>query len=75
LENGNGTEESIGEDFVYLPEEIVTGYTNFETSISNLINDVLHSLDLNGILPSYRSVSLLFMLKWITSETNVMLIN
>ena len=52
---GNGTEESIGEDYVRLPEEIVVRYTDSKTSINNLIDDVFPSLYQNGGLTSYIS--------------------
>lgn len=52
---GNGTEESIGEDYVCLPEDIVVGYTDSKTFINNLIDDVLPLLYQNGGLTSYIS--------------------
>ncbi|XP_048545308.1 ATP-dependent DNA helicase PIF1-like isoform X2 [Triticum urartu] len=55
LRVGNGVEESIGEDYVHLPEEMVVGYTHSETSVSKLLNEVFPSLDKNGRLPSYIS--------------------
>lgn len=34
LRIGNGTEESVGEDYVRLPEDIVIGYTDSDASVS-----------------------------------------
>jgi ATP-dependent DNA helicase PIF1 len=55
LRIGNGTKESIGEDYVRLPEEIVIDYTNSKASVIKLINDVFPSLKHNGRSSAYIS--------------------
>ena len=40
LRIGNGTEETIGDDYVHLPEDIVIGYTDTEDCVNKLIQDV-----------------------------------
>uniref|UniRef100_A0A453LRL1 ATP-dependent DNA helicase n=1 Tax=Aegilops tauschii subsp. strangulata TaxID=200361 RepID=A0A453LRL1_AEGTS len=55
LRIGDGTEESIGQDYVRLPDEIVVPYIDPKHSVSKLINDIFPSLGQNGISPSYIS--------------------
>lgn len=55
LRIGNGTEETIGSDYVRLPEEIVIGYTDTEDSINKLIVDVFPSLEENARSIAYMS--------------------
>ncbi|XP_021303794.1 ATP-dependent DNA helicase PIF1-like [Sorghum bicolor] len=45
LRIGNGTEETIGDDYVRLPDDIVIGYTNTEVAVNQLIQDVFPSLE------------------------------
>jgi ATP-dependent DNA helicase PIF1 len=76
LRIGNGTEESIGENYVRLPEEIVIGYTDSQSSVSKLINDIFPSLDKNGRLSSYISARAIISTKnEYVDEINAMLIN
>ncbi|KAL6603039.1 hypothetical protein ACP70R_043400 [Stipagrostis hirtigluma subsp. patula] len=55
LRIGNGTEETIGEDYVRLPEQIVIDHTNPEVAINKLISDVFPSIEKYGRSPSYIS--------------------
>ncbi|XP_066374055.1 uncharacterized protein [Miscanthus floridulus] len=55
LRSGNGTEKTIGDDYVSLPENIVIGYTDTEDSITKLIQDVFLSLEENGRSTAYMS--------------------
>ncbi|XP_020146667.1 uncharacterized protein [Aegilops tauschii subsp. strangulata] len=48
-EVGNGTEETIGDDYVRLPDNIVISYTKDEKAINTLIEDVFPSLHANAI--------------------------
>ena len=46
---GNGTEETIGEDYVRLPKDIVIPYTgDSDASINRLIQHVFPSLEENA---------------------------
>ncbi|KAL6901890.1 hypothetical protein ACP4OV_004766 [Aristida adscensionis] len=51
----NGTEETIGEDYVLLPEQIVIDHTNPEVAINKLISDLFPSIEKYGRSPSYIS--------------------
>uniref|UniRef100_A0A453GWE2 ATP-dependent DNA helicase n=1 Tax=Aegilops tauschii subsp. strangulata TaxID=200361 RepID=A0A453GWE2_AEGTS len=55
LRIGNGTEETIGDDYVRLPEDIVIGYTEDEKAINMLIEDVFPSLQANARSREYMS--------------------
>ncbi|XP_073362383.1 uncharacterized protein [Aegilops tauschii subsp. strangulata] len=55
LRIGDGTEESIGQDYVRLPDESVVPYIDPKHSVSKLINVIFPSLGQNGISPSYIS--------------------
>jgi len=56
LRIGNGTEETIRDDYVRLPEDIVIGYTHDnEDSINMLIQNVFPSLVQNARLAQYMS--------------------
>jgi ATP-dependent DNA helicase PIF1 len=56
LRIGNGTEETIGIDYVRLPEDIVIGYTaDNEDSINTLIQHVFPSLEENARSAEYMS--------------------
>jgi len=41
---GNGTEETIGDDYVRLPDDIVIGYTDTDVAVNTLISSVFPSL-------------------------------
>ncbi|BAH92476.1 Os04g0142700 [Oryza sativa Japonica Group] len=45
LRIGNGTENTIGDDYVCLPDEIVIGYVDIEDSVNTLIEYVFPSLN------------------------------
>ena len=47
LRIGNGIEETIGDDYVRLPEDIVIGHTDDETAINRLFKEVSPSLSDN----------------------------
>jgi ATP-dependent DNA helicase PIF1 len=55
LRIGNGTEETIGSEYVRLSEGIVIGYTDTEDSINKLIIDVFPSLEENARSIAYMS--------------------
>ncbi|XP_071684979.1 uncharacterized protein [Lolium perenne] len=55
LRVGNGTEETIGGDYVRLPDEIVIPYTSTEEPVNKLIEDVFPSLHENAASGSYMS--------------------
>jgi hypothetical protein len=55
LRIGNGTEETIGDDYVRLPEDIVIGHTDDETAINRLIKEVFPSLSANAKSGEYMS--------------------
>ena len=44
LRIGNGTEETIGDDYIHLPDDIVIGFTDTEVAVNKLIQDVFPSL-------------------------------
>jgi hypothetical protein len=76
LRIGDGTEESIGQDYVRLPEEIVVAYTDSKKPVSKLINDVFPSLGQNGVSPSYISSRAILSTKnEYVDELNAMLID
>ncbi|KAL6896782.1 hypothetical protein ACP4OV_007354 [Aristida adscensionis] len=55
LRIGNGTEPTIGDDYVRLPDDIVIGYTDTEDSINKHIVDVFPSLEENARSSDYMS--------------------
>ena len=52
---GNGTEETIGDDYVRLPEDIVIGYKEDQEPLNNLIDHVFPSLHANARSREYMS--------------------
>ncbi|XP_002449443.2 uncharacterized protein LOC8071841 [Sorghum bicolor] len=55
LRIGNGTEETIGDDYVRLPDDIVIGYTDTEVAVNQLIQDVFPSLEEHATSAAYMS--------------------
>jgi hypothetical protein len=55
LRIGNGTEDTIGDDYVRLPDDIVIGYTEDGKAINKLIEDVFPSLHANATSREYMS--------------------
>ncbi|XP_062208910.1 uncharacterized protein LOC133917933 [Phragmites australis] len=55
LRIGNGTEETIGDDYVRLPNDIVVGYSIAEESIDKLIEFVFPDLQNNSTSANYMS--------------------
>nr|XP_040256258.1 uncharacterized protein LOC120973983 [Aegilops tauschii subsp. strangulata] len=55
LRIGDGTEETIGDDYVHLPEDIVIAYTDDDEPINKLIKDVFPSLHTNARSREYMS--------------------
>ncbi|KAL6597005.1 hypothetical protein ACP70R_047139 [Stipagrostis hirtigluma subsp. patula] len=56
LRIGNGTEPTIGDDYVRLPDDIVIGYTeDTEDSVNTLIASVFPSLEENATSADYMS--------------------
>ena len=55
LRIGNGTEETIGDDYVRLPDDILIEYTNNEESVNKLIQEVFPSLEKNARSSAYMS--------------------
>uniref|UniRef100_A0A8I6YAU5 ATP-dependent DNA helicase n=1 Tax=Hordeum vulgare subsp. vulgare TaxID=112509 RepID=A0A8I6YAU5_HORVV len=55
LRIGNGTEETIGDDYVRLPDDIVIGYTPGDASVMKLIEHVFPSLHENASSGAYMS--------------------
>ncbi|CDJ26458.1 unnamed protein product [Triticum aestivum] len=55
LRIGNGTEETISDDYVRLPEDIVIGHSDDETAINRLIKEVFPSLSDNAKSGEYMS--------------------
>ena len=55
LKIGNGTEETIGDDYVRLPDDIVIGYTEDGKAINTLIENVFPSLHANARSREYMS--------------------
>ena len=56
LRIGNGTEETIGDDYIRLPDDIVIGFTDTEVTVNKLIQDVFPSLveHATSPVPFYR---------------------
>ncbi|XP_066351522.1 ATP-dependent DNA helicase PIF1-like [Miscanthus floridulus] len=52
---GNGTEETIANDYVHLPEDIVIGYTDTDNCVNKLIQHVFPSLEDNARSTAYMS--------------------
>ncbi|XP_066320775.1 uncharacterized protein [Miscanthus floridulus] len=55
LRIGNGTKETIEDDYVRLPDDILIGYTDNEESINKLIQEVFSSLEKNARSSAYMS--------------------
>jgi ATP-dependent DNA helicase PIF1 len=55
LRIGTGTEETIGDDYVRLPDDILIEYTNNEESINQLIQKVFPSLEKNARSSTYMT--------------------
>ncbi|KAK1680955.1 hypothetical protein QYE76_041803 [Lolium multiflorum] len=55
LRIGNGTEDTIGDDYVRLPDDIVINYTEDGKAINKLIEDVFPSLHANATSREYMS--------------------
>jgi ATP-dependent DNA helicase PIF1 len=55
LRIGNGIEETIGDDYVRLPDDIVIGYTDTEVAVNKLIQDVFPALEEHATLATYMS--------------------
>ena len=55
LRIGNGTEKTIGDDYVQLPDDIVIVYTDTEVAINKLIQDVFSSLEEHATSAAYMS--------------------
>jgi ATP-dependent DNA helicase PIF1 len=55
LRIGNGTEETIANDYVHLPEDIVIGYTDTDDCVNKLIQHVFPSLEDNARSTAYMS--------------------
>uniref|UniRef100_A0A8I6XC35 DNA helicase Pif1-like 2B domain-containing protein n=1 Tax=Hordeum vulgare subsp. vulgare TaxID=112509 RepID=A0A8I6XC35_HORVV len=55
LRIGNHTEETIGDDYVCLPNDIVIAYTEDETAMNKLIEDIFPSLHANAKSREYMS--------------------
>jgi ATP-dependent DNA helicase PIF1 len=55
LQIENGAEETIGDDYVRLPDDIVIGYTDTEVAINKLIQDVFPSLEEHATSVAYMS--------------------
>jgi ATP-dependent DNA helicase PIF1 len=55
LRIGNGTEKTIGDDYVRLPDEIVIGYTDTDVAINQLIQDIFPSLEDHATSATYMS--------------------
>jgi ATP-dependent DNA helicase PIF1 len=55
LRIGNGTEDTISDDYVRLPDDIVISYTEDEKAINTLIEDVFPSLHANARSREYLS--------------------
>ena len=55
LRIGNGTEETIGDDYIRLPNDIVIGYTDTDVVLQTLIQHVFPSLEENATSTTYMS--------------------
>jgi ATP-dependent DNA helicase PIF1 len=51
----NGIEETIRDDYVRLPDDIVIGYTDTEVAVNKLIQDVFPSLEEHATSATYMS--------------------
>jgi ATP-dependent DNA helicase PIF1 len=51
----NRTEETIGDDYVRLPDDIVIGYTNTEVAVNKLIQDVFSSIEEHATSAAYMN--------------------
>ena len=63
LRIGNGTEETIGDDYVHLPDEIVIGYTPGDAPVMKLIEHVFPSLHENASSGAYMSTRVILSTK------------
>ncbi|XP_051196626.1 uncharacterized protein [Lolium perenne] len=63
LRIGNGTKETIGNDYVRLPDEIVIGYTENKKAINRLIEDVFPALHANARSREYMSARAILSIK------------
>jgi ATP-dependent DNA helicase PIF1 len=55
LRIGNGIEETIGDDYVRLPDEIVIGYTDTGEGVNKLIQHIFPSLEEHATSATYMS--------------------
>jgi ATP-dependent DNA helicase PIF1 len=55
LRIGNGTEKTIGDDYVRLPDDIVIGFNDMEVAVNRLIQDVFPSLEEHATSAIYMS--------------------
>jgi len=55
LRIGNGTEETIGDDYVRLPNDIVIAYTDMDVAVNRLISSVFPSLEEHATSAAYMS--------------------
>jgi ATP-dependent DNA helicase PIF1 len=55
LRIGNGTEETIGDDYVRLPNDIVIGFNDTEVAVNKLIQDVFPSLEEHATSATYMT--------------------
>jgi ATP-dependent DNA helicase PIF1 len=55
LRIGNGTEETIGDYYVRLTDDIVIGYTDTEVAVNKLIQDVFPSIEEHATSAAYMS--------------------
>ena len=55
LRISNGTEETIEDDYVRLPDELVIGYTDNEVAANKLIDDIFPSLEEHATSVAYMS--------------------
>jgi ATP-dependent DNA helicase PIF1 len=55
LQIGNGTEETIANDYIQLPEDIVIGYIDEDDCVNKLIQHVFPSLEDNAKSTTYMS--------------------
>jgi ATP-dependent DNA helicase PIF1 len=55
LRIGNGTEETIGDGYVQLSDDIMIGYTDTEVTVNKLIQDVFPSLEEHATSATYMS--------------------
>uniref|UniRef100_C6JRR4 ATP-dependent DNA helicase n=1 Tax=Sorghum bicolor TaxID=4558 RepID=C6JRR4_SORBI len=55
LRIGNGIEETIGDDYVRLPNDIVIGYTDTDVAVNKLIQHVFPALEEHATSAAYMS--------------------